>query len=234
MEEWHILASLAMLSVASAADLKSRSVSDWLWVAFAAAAAAFYVADLPEPALLPGMALSIAIAGALSFAAYRAGLFGGADALALFVLSLLMPQYSGSFSLLGSPSSLFPLAVLVNALALSACQVLANVARNSAALLRNREELFVGFEGETAARKVVAFMVGFKSANPLFSFPMEKGAGAGKRFDFAFRNAETADFETGKNVWVTPGMPFLPYLLAGFVVAILAGDPTGIVASLFL
>jgi preflagellin peptidase FlaK len=233
MEEWHVLASLAMLSVASAADLKSRSVSDWLWVAFAAAAAALYVAELPAQAMLPGMALSIALTAALSFASYRAGLFGGADALTLFVLALLMPQYSGSLSLLGRPSPLFPLAVLANALALSACQVLANVARNAMAFLRNRDELFVGFEGETAARKAVAFMVGFKSANPLFSFPMERSAGAGKKFDFAFRNAETADYETGKNVWVTPGLPFLLYLAAGFIVAVLAGDITGVISGAF-
>jgi prepilin signal peptidase PulO-like enzyme (type II secretory pathway) len=44
-----------------------------------------------------------------------------------------------------------------------------------------------------------------------------------KRFDFAPLRAETASYETARDVWVTPGMPFLIYMLAGFVVAVLAG-----------
>lgn len=232
MEEWRILASVAMLSVASAADLKSRSVSDWLWVAFGIMAAALYVTDFPSNDRLPAIAASIAITSALSFAVYRAGLFGGADALALFVLSLLMPQYSGSFSLSGTPSTLFSLSVFVNALALSACQILANVARNSASFLR-RQDLFAGFETETAARKAIAFMIGFRSANPAFSFPIEKNAGCGKKFDFALANAEEAEYEERRNIWVTPGIPFLLYLLAGFIVAILAGDLVGLLAHAF-
>jgi prepilin signal peptidase PulO-like enzyme (type II secretory pathway) len=48
---------------------------------------------------------------------------------------------------------------------------------------------------------------------------------AGKReFDFAFRNAETADYEVKKDVWVTTGTPFLLYFFAGFIAMIFAGD----------
>lgn len=232
MEEWCILASVAMLSVASVADLKSRSVSDWLWVAFGVVATALYVTDFPSDGRLPAIAMSIATTSALSFAVYRAGLFGGADALALFTLSLLMPQYSGSFSLAGMPSILFSLSVFVNALALSACQVLVNVARNSASFL-HRQDLFAGFESETATRKAVAFMIGFRSANPTFSFPMERSTDGGKKFDFALANAEAAEYEERRNVWVTPGIPFLLYLLAGFIFAILAGDLVGLLAHTF-
>lgn len=95
MEEWRILASAAMLSAAAATDLKSRSVSDWLWIAFGALAAALYAVDFSPADRLPAFAVSMAVTSALSFAVYRAGLFRGADALALFVRSLLMPQYWG-------------------------------------------------------------------------------------------------------------------------------------------
>ncbi|MGI0020327.1 MAG: prepilin peptidase [Nitrososphaera sp.] len=226
MEEWRLAASVVMLSIAAAWDLRSRSVSDWLWVSFGLVAAVLYVAD--PPANLPLAVVSIAVTGSVSFAVYRLGLFGGADSLALFVLALLMPSYSGSLS--GTASPLFPLAVFVNALALSTCQVAVNVARNFISWSQKRE-LFSGFEGESGARKAVAFMVGYRSANPTFSFPIEAGAGAGKRFDFAVKRAENAEYEKGKDVWVAPGLPFLLYLLTGLVVAMLVGDLTGVLAS---
>lgn len=34
----------------------------------------------------------------------------------------------------------------------------------------------------------------------------------------------TADYESRKDVWVTPGIPFRVFLLAGLVVSILFGD----------
>jgi preflagellin peptidase FlaK len=227
MEEyWRLVASAAMLSIAAARDLRSRSVSDWLWVCFGLVAAVLYIADPPANLFLA--MLSVAITGIVAFAVYRLGLFGGADSLALFVLALLVPSYSGSLS--GTASPLFPLAVFVNALALSACQVVINATRNLVSWSQKRE-LFSGFEGESVARKAVAFMVGYRSANPTFSFPIEVGAGAGRRFDFAIKRAEDAEYEKGKDVWVTPGLPFLLYLLAGLVVALLVGDLTGVLAS---
>ena len=195
-------------------------------MSFGLVAAVLYVADPPANLFLA--MLSVAITGIVSFAVYRLGLFGGADSLALFVLALLLPSYSGSLS--GSASLLFPLAVFVNALALSICQVVINVARNLVSWSQKRE-IFSGFEGESVARKAVAFMVGYRSANPTFSFPIEAGSGAGRRFDFAIKRAENAEYEKGKDVWVTPGLPFLLYLLAGLIVALLVGDLTGVLAS---
>ena len=212
-------------------DMRSRSVSDWLWISFGIVAAIFYLIDPPYPDTLPGIALSVAVSGILSFVIHKAGLFGGADALAIFTLALLMPQYSGQFSVQsgGSPSPMFPVSVLTNALALSTLQIVANVARNATAYFRDREALFLGFDGETTARKAAAFMIGFKSASPLFCFSIEKKVGSAKRFDFELKNAEAAVYEPGKDVWVTPSLPLLIYLLAGFIVAILAGDLAGLV-----
>jgi preflagellin peptidase FlaK len=208
-----------MLGTASAMDLRSRSVSDWLWMAFGAAAAAVYALDVPGQQELPMLALSLGLAGGISFAAYRAGLFGGADALGFFTLALLVPQYGGQYLVAGSQPAIFPLAVLTNALLLSCAQVAFNVARNLVAMRRG--PLFAGLEHEPAARKAVAFMIGYRAQNPRFAFPMQDAEK--KRFDFAPLRAETASYETARDVWVTPGMPFLIYMLAGFVVAVLAG-----------
>jgi preflagellin peptidase FlaK len=219
-EELRILVALGMLSLASAWDLRSRSVSDWLWIAFGAVAVAMYALDAQALDSLPLLFLGLGIVSGVSFAAYRAGLFGGADALGVVVLALLIPQYTGAYMVAGEPGLLFPLTVLTNALLLSALQVAANVTRNLPSLGRG---LFEGFEQESASKKAVAFLIGYRAANPRFAFPIETG-GPKRRFDFGFKNAETADYESRRDVWVTPGTPFLVYLLAGFVVSILFGD----------
>jgi prepilin signal peptidase PulO-like enzyme (type II secretory pathway) len=47
----------------------------------------------------------------------------------------------------------------------------------------------------------------------------------GKReFDFGLREAETAEYELRKDVWVTSGIPYLVYFAAGFIMMILVGD----------
>jgi preflagellin peptidase FlaK len=209
-----------MLGTASAMDLRSRSVSDWLWIVFGAAAAAMYALDLSGQQELPMLALSLGLAGGISFAVYRAGLFGGADALGFFTLALLVPQYGGQYLVAGSQPAIFPLAVLTNALLISCAQIAFNVARN---LLSMRNgPLFSGLEQEPAARKAIAFMIGYRAQNPRFAFSIEDVEK--KRFNFAPAHAETARYETAKGVWVTPGTPFLLYMLAGFVAAVLAGS----------
>ncbi|MEM2140220.1 A24 family peptidase C-terminal domain-containing protein [Nitrososphaera sp.] len=219
-EEVRILLALAMLSLASAWDLRSRSVSDWLWIVFGAAAAILFALDIPAAEELPMMILGLGMVAGVSFAAYRTGLFGGADAIGVVVLALLVPEYTGRYMQAGEPGILFPLTVFTNALLISAFQVAANVARNLVSLRRG---LFVGFEQESASKKAVAFLIGYRATNPRFAFPIE-GGGSQRKFDFGFRNAETANYESRKDVWVTPGIPFLVFLLAGFVVSILFGD----------
>jgi preflagellin peptidase FlaK len=219
-EEIRLVLALGMLSLASAWDLRSRSVSDWLWIAFGAAAVAMYALDVPTIEELPMLLLGLGMVAGVSFAAYKTGLFGGADALGIVVVALLVPAYSGSYMMAGEPGLLFPLTVFTNALLISAVQIVANVARNLPSLRRG---LFAGFEQESGSKKAVAFLIGYKTHNPKFAFPIESG-GSERRFDFGFKNAETADYESRKDVWVTPGIPFLVFLLAGLVVSILFGD----------
>lgn len=224
-EEVRLLLALAMLSAAAVIDLRSRSVSDWLWIVFGAAAGVMYVFDMPAQEELPMLALSLGFAGGISFAVYRAGLFGGADALGFFVFALLVPQYSGAYLIAGAQPAIFPLAVLTNALLISCAQIGFNVARNL--LFMRRGALFEGLEQEPVSRKAVAFMIGYRAQNPRYAFAIERSEQGKKKFDFAPARAETAEYEAGRDVWVTPGMPFLVYILAGFIVAILAGSIIG-------
>ena len=218
---------LAMFGCACYFDLRNRSVSDLLWIAFAAAAGIVYIFDFPS-SWNEGVATlaSMGLAAGISFGIYRSGLFGGADMLAIIAFSAIMPLYSvGPFVTLDpSASSSFhpfaPLIVLTNGVIFSVVQVLANLARNTA----NRHHLFEGLQHEPATRKLVAMLIGHRSGNPKYAFPIEKVVGGRRTFDFGLTPAETTEYETRKDVWVTSGTPFLMYMAAGYVMMLAAGD----------
>lgn len=226
-----ICAALGMFGVAAVLDMRDRQVDDRLWMVFGAIAIAFYFFDFSQLDIL-AVALSVGLAGAASFLLYRTGLFGGADALALVVFSVILPTYDGRFIAI-APSmihNLAPLMLLSNAVLLSLARLLANVAKNAWYGVKHQTALFAGMESETAARKALAVLLGHRSDGAGFAFLMESRHGGMRRFDFSLKNAEETPFESRKGVWVMPGMPFLVYMLAGFVAMILGGD----LAMLFL
>jgi preflagellin peptidase FlaK len=216
---------LAMFGCACYFDVRSRSVSDLLWIIFAGAAGITYIFDFPS-SWNEGVATiaSIALAAGVSYGIYRSGLFGGADMLAIITLAAIMPLYS--YPLLapvdasGSFHPFAPLIVLTNGVIFSVVQVLANLARNAF----NRGRLFDGLQHEPTAKKIVAVFIGHRSANPRYAFPIEKVVRGKRQFDFGMMPAETTEYETRKDVWVTSATPFLLFLAAGYVMMLMAGD----------
>ena len=142
-----VMLALGMFASASYFDLKKREVSDLLWMVFAGAAGILYVFDFPST-LSEGITIviSMGITAAAAYGIYRAGLFGGADMLALITLSGILPVYHGS--LLGiygiSIHSLAPLIVLTNAVLLSVAGVIFNIARNVVYYSKHAGKLFEG------------------------------------------------------------------------------------------
>ena len=230
-----VVIALAMFASASYFDLKKRSVSDLLWVVFAAAGGIVYVFDFPtfEQGIL--IMISMAFTGAIAYGIYRFGLFGGADMLALITLSAILPLYDGTF--LGIKALTFhpiaPFIVLTNAVIISVAQVVFNVLRNLAYNSRRPGKLFEGLEHEPTSYKILAMMMGHRSDNPQYAFPIERVVDGKREFDFSLKPAETADYETRKDVWVTAGLPFLLFFAAGFVMMIFGGDLLAFFFSLF-
>ncbi|MGI0006311.1 MAG: prepilin peptidase [Nitrososphaera sp.] len=214
--------ALAMFAVAAAVDMKKREVDDRLWLAFAGPAAALYFFDYGNFDPLPAI-LSAGLGAGASYALYRTGLFGGADALAIIALAVILPTYDGRFMIAGAAvHPLSTLTLLSNAVVLSSAHIAFNVARN-ARYWAVHGGLFAGME-ETKGRKAMALLLGHRSSGKGFAFLMEGRDGTSRRFDFALKNAEAAPFESRKDVWVMPAMPFLAYQLAGLVVMVFAGD----------
>jgi archaeal preflagellin peptidase FlaK len=217
--------ALAMFGCSCYFDLRNRSVSDLLWIIFAVAAGIVYIFDFPS-SWNEGLATitSIALAAGISYGIYRSGLFGGADMLALITFSAIVPLYNfGPLVSLNASSSFHPFApliVLTNGVIFSVVQVLANLARNAV----HREGLFEGLQHEPTSRKIIAVLIGHRSANPKYAFPIERVVRGKRRFDFGLMPAETTEYETRKDVWVTSATPFLLFLAAGFVMMLIAGD----------
>ena len=119
-------------------------------------------------------------------------------------------------------TGLTPLTPLTNAAVISVIPIFVNLARNIFAISR-KQDIFEGLD-ETRLNKIIAVFVGHRTKNPKFSFSIERSDGTSRRLDFGFQHAENAQFCSTKETWVTPGIPYIIYIAAGFVIQIIYGD----------
>jgi len=210
-----ILFALVMLSSATIIDIRKREISDLIWIIFGAISIVllFFEPNLVQAATGIGFSLIVA---PLVLILWRFGLFGGADALGLIVLSALAPM--ATFS--EAPVS--PFSILVNSTLLSVSPMIINFARNSLLILR-KENIFHGFD-ETRPKKILAMFLGYRSKNPKYCFSLEKQVGKKKQLNIVMHNSDTAEYCTTPNTWVTPGLPFMIFILGGFIIQLLFGD----------
>jgi preflagellin peptidase FlaK len=89
--------------------------------------------------------------------------------------------------------------------------------------IATHRNIFAGFE-ETKLKKAMAIFFGYRARNPKYSFSIEKREGNSRKLDFSFHHAENAQFCTTSDTWVTPGIPYMLYIAAGFVFQLLFGD----------
>ncbi len=210
-----ILLALVMLISATIIDIRKREISDLMWVIFGAISVVllFFEPDLIEAAFGVGFSLIVA---PLVLVLWRFGLFGGADALGLIVLSALAPMATLS------DSAVSPFTILVNSALISVSPMIINFIRNSVLVLRN-VDIFHDFD-ETKSKKIFAMFLGYRSKNPKYSFSLEKQVGKKKRLNIVLHNSDTAEYCTTPDTWVTPGLPFMIFILGGFIIQLLFGD----------
>lgn len=210
-----IIIALAMLSSATIIDIRTREISDLMWVIFGVISVGllFLEPDIIKAAFGVGFSLIVA---PLVLLLWRLGLFGGADALGLIVLSALAPMATLS------DSAISPFSILVNSALLSITPMMINFIRNSVLIL-GKKDIFQGFD-ESKSKKVFAMFLGYRSKNPKYCFSLEKQVGKKKMLNIAMHNSDTAEYCTTPNSWVTPGLPFMIFILGGFVIQLLFGD----------
>lgn len=210
-----IMLAVLMLGIATASDIKKREVSDIIWIVFGAVGVVLilFSADISEELVKVGISLIIA---PIALLVWRVGLFGGADAFALIALAVLAP------SITLSENIITPFTVLTNAVLLSVAPMLVNVTRNTI-LLALKRDIFEGFE-ETAAKKIFAMFIGYRASNPKFGFSIERARGKRKKLNLSLQHAENAQFCDKKDTWITPGIPYMLFIAAGFVLQLIYGD----------
>lgn len=215
LDQIRIILSLAMLGIATVSDIKKREISDIIWVVFGALGIGLVLLGTDLSQELPKIGISLIIAPFVLLV-WRIGLFGGADAFALIVLAVLAP------SLTMTGNMVTPFTTLTNAVLMSIAPMIINITRN-AILLATKKNIFEGFD-ESTKKKIIAMFVGYRAANPRFSFSIERKIGNQKKLNLALQHAENAVFCKKSDTWVTPGIPYMIFITAGFVVQLIYGD----------
>ena len=210
-----IIFALVMLSSATVIDIRKREISDLMWIVFGAISVVllFLEPDIIQAAFGVGFSLVVA---PLVLILWRFGLFGGADALGIIVLAALAPLATLS------DSGVSPFTIVVNSAILSISPMIFNFIRNSIQIIR-KNDIFHDFE-EPTSKKIFAMFLGYRSKNPKYSFSLEQQVGKKKKLNIALHHSETAEFCKTPDTWVTPGLPFMIFILGGFIIQLLFGD----------
>lgn len=215
LDQIRIILSLAMLGIATVSDIKKREISDFIWIVFGALGVGAILLGTDLGQELPKIGIALIVAPFVLLM-WRIGLFGGADAFALIVLAVLAPGMTLA------EGTITPFTALTNAILLSIVPMLVNVTRNTM-LLTTKNDIFEGFN-ETRKKKIIAMFVGYRAANPKFSFSIERKIGSQKKLNLALQHAENTVFCQKSDTWVTPGIPYMVFITAGFVVQLIYGD----------
>lgn len=242
-----IAVSIFFFSLGSIFDLRTREVDDRVWLAYGPVGLALTVARLlMDPSTLFITLISIGLTTLFSFGLFYFGLFGGADAKAIICLGVTVPLPPAVIRpILGYMHPFFPVVVLIAGFLCSALLAVWFGFRNSLAYLTRGKRMFQGLENESSWKKVTALFLGYpaelsKLRTSFYLYPMEeivKDDGGSHRALKLYSNAET-DREplvselsesfsrlgfTG-NVWVTPGLPMLLFILIGLIITLIFGD----------
>lgn len=211
-----IILAISMLGIASYTDIRKREIDDKIWMIFGGLSfiILFFTPNIYNSFWTIGISLIIAPAALII---WRFGFFGGADAFAFIVLASLAP----GLTFTGSPVN--PFTTLTNTAILSIIPILMNIMRNVISLIR-RDNIFAGFENETKKNKIIAMLIGHRSKNPKFSFSIETCEGNVKKMNFGMKNADSTEFCSSPDTWVTPGIPYMIYIFGGFVTQLIYGD----------
>jgi len=251
-----ILVVLAFLGYGSWSDIKTREVSNIVWLLFAPIGATLTVARLYlSPELLWISLGSIIVATSFALLLFYTGVFGGADAKGLICIGISIPTLPENI-----PASVnffhpfLPVVILSNSFLVAVSMALYILVRNMFWKYSTRGSLFSGLESEPVWKKVFALVSGYKAdfrqvEEKIYLYPLEEvvesGGAVEKRFNlFVEAEVERQDL-LGKlrpyvekaviprEIWATPGLPMLVFVTIGFMLALVLGDLIFLIISAF-
>ena len=258
-ESIRISLSLVFLIYASWSDIKTREVSNKVWLLYAPLG---LMLTLFEGLLYEDydywlfVGISVALTFTLAVSLFYLGAFGGADAKAFMCLALAFPTYP-KFSWnthITRLHYLFPITIFTNSILLAALSIIYMLLRNFLWKLGKGRKLFEGLEKEPFWKKILAILCGckilFKKVEERsFYYPLEdirEIDGQTKRKLIIFPKDEEREEildrlslavknkKIGNYIWASPGLPMLVFITAGFLAALLVGDLIWLVINLIL
>ncbi len=240
--------TFAVLIAASISDMRTREVSNRLWLVYGPLALVLFTARIvASPADFPIFLVSSLATIVVSFLLFQFGVMGGADSKAFMCIGLALPVAPGIVAALWQPPLFFypfPIAVLVNSFLLSMGLAIFILARNLMLGVSARG-LFRGFEKESIVRKFLILFTSYKTSFSLlesrvYLYPAEQVEVTESRPVRRFRLVSNAEEDREKlvaglegykdtglfadGVWVTPGLPHLVFVTASLGVVLLLGD----------
>ncbi|MCW4008985.1 MAG: prepilin peptidase [Candidatus Bathyarchaeota archaeon] len=229
-------AATITLAAAAVYDVKTREVPDKIWMtALPASAAITAAAYINNELHWLSIAVSLALAAALSLAFAYFGLFGGADVKALIYVAIAVPAYPAGLPLLPDPARTPAFTIICNAALISIIYPLRIFISNLHKMLRKQNPY-----QNIQIKPRDAFIMLFTSTRvpieklSLKNFPAERLEninGVKTRIAVPFTRAEadiTSTIETIKahstlyvdGVLATPTIPFILPLLAATIIAV--------------
>ncbi len=219
-----VLITLAIFIKASIHDLKEREVPDELWVLMVILGVILDVVQyfIKPYNILIAILQFIIIFALANFMFYVAG-FGGADAKALIALSVMFPVYPkiGMFPLLNTGIGIFAFSVLSNSVIVAPVLALMMFVRNLKEKDGKLIYRFIGFKVE--ADKIPKFYNLLEYVDENWKV-VRVVRGIEPDESMLKRLKEAKKKGIVDRVWVTPALPFLIFMTAGFVVAVVLGD----------
>ena len=240
MELLKVLACMPFLVYACYSDIKSRRVVNEVWVAMFGVCYIFILYDfmaLGIPYLIRNL-LTFAFIYLFVYVLFQLGAFGGADAKALMVISLIVPTFPAitlfdtSLPLQGTPLiDVFAFSVFGNSIILTVVvplglfiyNLLHNPLRET---LRRPLYMFIGYRTPVSGlgKDHIRMIESYKETEEGIKFSFTRAGTDLTSNVIAQLKHQVRAGRMDDSVWVTPGLPFMIPITAGFITAIVFGD----------
>lgn len=220
-----VIVALPFLIYACNIDLKERRVPNKLWKYMLAVFIPIVVIEffLTQFNFLIAL-IQFSIIFILAYALHYTGLWGGADAKALILLAVAFPVYPQMWFMpaLNQGFGILAFSTLSNAVIFSPAIVLFVFFKNLRQGLRRGSLLhyFTGYRVD--ADRIPPFHNLLEYVNDGKLKKVNRGIEPDDKMLADLKKAK----DRGKvdKVWVTPGLPFLLFITAGFIISVLIGD----------
>jgi len=252
-----VLVVLAFLGYCSWSDIKTREVSNIVWLLFAPIGGILTVGRLYfSPELLWVSLSSIIVATAFALLLFYTGVFGGADAKGLICIGISIPTLPENILVsVNFFHPLFPVVVLSNSFLVAVSLALYILVRNIFWKCSTRGGLFSGLEKEPAWKKAFALVSGYKVdfgevEDKIYLYPLEEVVESGDTVERRLNLFVEAEVERRdlleklrpyveksvipSEIWATPGLPMLVFVTMGFILAFVVGDLIFSILSAFM